>query len=199
TYYAIRGAIIATVAIALRGVLNAVSAQKAPEGGAASEQEPYYDAVHVLGHSLGSTIAMDVLILLRQLIEENSLADRQWERIRSFTTFGTALEKTRFFFDVRHPSLNAAQDQWQDDVYGRFFTKELTALNGSTNAEGIYWSNHWYFRDVVSNAIVSYRSDCPVGSFQFVNAPRPICENFQIPHQGFLFAWVHSDYLGDPL
>lgn len=198
-YYVVRGAIIAAVTIALKGVLNAVSTPQAPAGKTDPEQEPYYDAVHVLGHSLGSTIAMDVLILLRQLIEENSLADRQWKRIRSFTTFGSALEKTRFFFDVRQPNLNAAQDQWQGDVYGRFFTKELTALDAPTNADGIYWSNLWYFRDVVSNAIVSYQSDCNVGSFQFVSARRAICQDYQLPHKRFLFAWVHSDYLGDPL
>jgi hypothetical protein len=198
-YYVVRGAIIAAVTIALKGVLNAVSTPQAPAGKTDPEQEPYYDAVHVLGHSLGSTIAMDVLILLRQLIEENSLADRQWKRIRSFTTFGSALEKTRFFFDVRQPNLNAAQDQWQDDVYGRFFTSALTALDTPTNADGIYWSNLWYFRDVVSNAIVSYQSDCNVGSFQFVSARRAICQDYQLPHKRFLFAWVHSDYLGDPL
>lgn len=198
SYYKVRGEIIATVTSALKGVLNAVAEPGVPEEQPASRQEPYYGAVHILGHSLGSTIGMDALILLRQLIEEGSPADRQWKRIRSFTTFGTALEKTRFFFDVRQPSLNAAQDQWGNDVYGGFFTKELTALNGSTNAEGIYWSNHWYFRDVVSNAIVSYKSDCNVGSFQFKSASRAICENYQIPHRRFLFAWVHSDYLADP-
>ena len=198
-YYIVRGAIIAAVAAALRGVLNAVAEPDVREKQPEAVKAPYYDAVHIVGHSLGSTIAMDTLILLRQLIEEGSLADRQWKRIRSITTFGTALEKTRFFFDVRQPSLNAAQDQWANDVYGRFFTKDLTALNGSTNANGIYWSNHWYFRDVVSNAIVSYQSDCGVGDFRFGSSPRAICENHQIPHKRFLFAWVHSDYLADPL
>ena len=42
--------------------------------------------------------------------------------MRSLTTFGTALEKTRFLLDVRNPTVSAAQQQWQNDSYGRFFT-----------------------------------------------------------------------------
>jgi hypothetical protein len=193
TFHAVRQEIISKVAAALDGVLSAVTDAAAPK------LDAYYDAVHILGHSLGSTIGMDVLIRLRQMVNENSIAAAQWHRIRSFTTFGTSLEKTRFFFDVRQPSLNAAQDQWEGDVYGRFFTNNPSALGGNLNGQGIYWSNHWYFRDIVSNEIISYRSDSTIGGFNWYgNEPRAICKNFQIPHNRFFFAWVHSDYLSDP-
>jgi hypothetical protein len=99
---------------------------------------------------------------------------------------------------VRQPSLNASQDQWEGDVYGRFFTDRFPALDGDLNDRGIYWSNHWYFRDIVSNEIVSYQSDSAVGNFSWMgHAPRKICKNFQIPHDRWPFAWVHSDYLAD--
>jgi hypothetical protein len=193
-FYTIREEIIGSVAGALNGVLCAVTDEKAVA------LEPYYDAIHVFGHSLGSTVGMDVLIRLRQMIDEGSIADGQWDKIRSFTTFGTALEKTRFFFDVRQPTLSAAQDQWDNDVYGRFFTKEFQALDGASNDRGIYWSNHWYFRDIVSNCIVSYQSEARVGRFNWAgNAQDEICHNFPIPHKRWLFAWVHSDYLADAL
>ncbi|MGA8795796.1 MAG: hypothetical protein WB526_01855 [Candidatus Cybelea sp.] len=191
-FYAIRQQIISSVASALNGVLSAVVDEKT------AVLEPYYDAVHIFGHSLGSTVGMDVLIRLRQMLNEKSIAAAQWNKIRSFTTFGTSLEKTRFFFDVRQPSLNASQDQWEGDVYGRFFTDKFPALDGDLNDRGIYWSNHWYFRDIVSNEIVSYKSDSSVGNFSWMgNAPRKICKNFQIPHDRWPFAWVHSDYLAD--
>jgi hypothetical protein len=192
-FYTIRQQIISNVAGALHGVLSAVVNLDA------EKLEPYYDSVHVFGHSLGSTVGMDVLIRLRQMVSENAIAPGQWTKIRSFTTFGTSLEKTRFFFDVRQPTLDAAQDQWEDDVYGHFFSDDLHVLRGIDNAHGIYWSNHWYFHDIVSNEIVSYKSDSSVGRFTWSTAPpRCICNNFEIPHKRAWFAWVHSDYLADP-
>ena len=184
SFYAIRQAIIAAVTAAFKGMMN-VGTPLTPHAQAAGEEpEAYYHSIHILGHSLGSTIAMDVMILLRQMMEEKVFPSRHWDRIRSFTTFGTALEKTRFFFDVRQPTLNAAQDQWENDVYGKYFTNQRLTLNSPTNAAGIYWSNYWYLHDIVSNEIVSYQSDCSVGD-QFNwraatgnSTPHPICDNF---------------------
>jgi hypothetical protein len=197
TFYAIRQQIIAAVASSLRGVLSAVVDPTK------SQPEPYYDAIHIFGHSLGSTISMDVLIRLREMIQQGSVARQQWEKIRSFTTFGAALEKTRFFFDVRQPTLNAAQDQWENDVYGRFFTDDPEELKKPPADAGIYWSNHWYFHDIVANAIVSYQSDVAVGTTfrwsQNALATRLICNDFELPHDRPRFSWVHSDYLADPL
>ena len=154
--FSTREQIIQAVGGALAGVLACEDTE--------TTQKPYYDRIHVLGHSLGSTIGLDVLIRLRQMITEGPVAQASWSRIRSFTTFGTALEKTRFFFDIRQPTLNAAQDQWTNDVYGRFFSDNAGVLKKPDNVAGIYWSNYWYFRDVVANEIVSYKSDVEVGA-----------------------------------
>jgi hypothetical protein len=133
------------------------------------------------------------------MIAEESGAAASWKRIRSFTTFGTALEKTRFFFDVRHPTLNAAQDQWENDVYGRFFSDDDRVLKKPDNADGVYWSNYWYFRDVVANEIVSYTSDVKVGAtFRWSGANRFICKNYPLANAAPFWAWVHSDYIADP-
>ncbi|HYK52228.1 MAG TPA: hypothetical protein VEV38_01695 [Candidatus Eremiobacteraceae bacterium] len=194
-YYMIRRSIMQSVADALVGVLRAVGDRSA------AEPAPYYDAVHVFGHSLGSTVGMDVLIALRQLVEQGAVTREQWSRVRSFVTFGTSLEKTRFFFDVRQPTINAAQDQWENDVYGRFFTDNIKALAQPDNTGGIYWTNLWYFRDIVANEIVSYASDVGVGSsFTWAqNAPaRSICDNHLLNNTKPRTAWIHSDYLGDP-
>jgi hypothetical protein len=193
-FFAIRQQIIGAVAAALRGVLSAVVNATEPK------PKPYYDSIHIFGHSLGSTISMDVLILLRQMLKEGSVAKEQWNNIRSLTTFGAALEKTRFFFDVRQPTLNAAQDQWENDVYGQYFTDQMSALQEPDNSDGIYWLNCWYFRDIVANEIVSYTSDSAVGgNFKWSTSPRRICDDFMLQHDKPRFAWVHSDYLADPL
>lgn len=199
-FYAIREQIIGAVGNALLGPLNALEPSRCGEAGAPG---PLYRAIHVAGHSLGSTVALDVLIRVRQLVEEGAVGAADWGRIRSFTTFGTALEKTRFFFDVRTPTVSAAQQQWQNDVYGRFFTCEPAVLAEPDNTHGIYWSNHWYERDVVANGIVSYTSDVPAdGSFAAWRAApgaHAICDDNLIPHDRPLYAFVHGDYLGDPL
>lgn len=190
TYYAIRREIVQAVSDALTGVMVASD----PDTGT-----PFYGSIHIFGHSLGSTIAMDALIQVRQMIEENTLKNAGWERILSFTTFGTALEKTKFFFDVRQPTISAAQDQWANDVYGRFFTDKISVLSQRQNTNGIYWNNLWYSRDIVANEIVSYQSDVPAGSpFIYLSANRAICDNHHLTHTPApLWAWVHSDYLGD--
>ena len=142
------------------------------------------------------------LIRLRQLLQEETIAERQWRRVRSLITFGAALEKTRFFFDVRHPTISAAQDQWENDVYGEYFTKDQTVMRDPDNSRGIYWTNLWYLRDIVANEIVSFQSDVlPGQSFDWTAATRPreICRNHLLPHSRPRFAWVHSDYLADPL
>ncbi len=190
--YSVREQIIQSVAGALLGVLSAANAEPGTSG-------PYYDRIHVLGHSLGSSIGLDVLIRLRQMVAEGAIAEANWNRVRSFTTFGTALEKTRFFFDVRHPTLNAAQDQWENDVYGRFFSNEDRVLKEPDNAGGVYWSNYWYFRDVVANEILSYTSDVKVGAtFQWSSAQRFICKNYPLANAAPFWVWIHSDYIADP-
>lgn len=199
-FYAIRGQIIDAVTKALLGALNAVDTTRLD---AQSRAQPMYEKVHLAGHSLGTTVGLDVLIRLRQLAYEGGVDEDAWCRIRSFTTFGTALEKTRFFFDARNPTVNAAAMQWQNDVYGRYFTLDRAVLHGPDNRAGIFWSNHWYFRDVVANRIVSYQSDVHVGepfhTWHAAPHAHPICEDNEIAHPRPPWAFVHGDYLGDAL
>ena len=199
SFYAVRSQIIDAVTKAVLGALTAVG----PKIADGDDDAPLYEKIHVAGHSLGTTVGLDVLIRLRQLVEEGSVDEADWLRIRSFTTFGTALEKTRFLLDVRNPTVSAAQMQWQNDSYGRFFTDHRSTLARGDNERGIFWSNHWYFHDIVANEIVSYKSDVEPGeSFaSWAAAPHEhdICENNAIAHPKPPWAFVHGDYLGDPL
>jgi hypothetical protein len=200
-FYAIRGQIVDAVTKALMGALSAIDVTRVvPDD---SGPAPLYAKVHVAGHSLGTTVALDVLIRIRQLFFEHAVPESSWGRIRSFTTFGTALEKTRFFLDVRNATLSAAQQQWQNDVYGQYFTLDRNTLAAPDNANGIFWSNHWYARDIVANRIVSYESDvnpgAPLHSYLTATGAHPICEDNRIPHPKPPWAFVHGDYIGDAL
>ncbi|HEY0381436.1 MAG TPA: hypothetical protein VGC72_04500 [Candidatus Elarobacter sp.] len=199
SFYAVRSQIIDAVSKALLGALTAV----VPKIPGVDADAPLYEKVHVAGHSLGTTVGLDVLIRLRQLVEEGSVDEEDWLRIRSFTTFGTALEKTRFLLDVRNPTVSAAQQQWQNDSYGRFFTDHRSTLADPDNKNGIFWSNHWYSHDIVANEIVTYKSDVEAGesfaSWTAAKHEHEICENNLIAHPKPFWAFVHSDYIGDSL
>jgi len=118
-----------------------------------------YERVIIMAHSLGSTIAMDALIRLQQLLEQEAYDPDDMNRIRAFITFGTALEKTKFFFDKTNPTPSQSMNQWRNDVYGALFTADADELDEPNGDDvGIYWANYWYFVDPVSDRIESYRS-----------------------------------------
>jgi hypothetical protein len=167
----------------------------------------YYDAVFVAGHSLGSTIVLDALINVHELVEEQGVDESAWRRLRGLITFGTSLEKTKFFFDARSPSFSAGVQQWRDGVYGHLFTDNPGVLRASNDLPkhpvGIYWANYWYFHDIVANEIASYRSPVAPGGRITLAAPvggTLVCRNVNLVSALFRplwHIWVHGDYLGD--
>ncbi len=164
--------------------------------------QPYYDKIFVAAHSLGSTIALDALMNIHELVEEQGMSETLWRRLRGLITFGTSLEKTRFFFDVRNPSYSASVQRWRDDVYGHLFTKNKSVLQkANTGHVGIYWANFWYEHDLVANQIVSYRSSVAPGS-RLLSTTTPsthsVCDNVRLGSAFPWRVWVHGDYLGDP-
>ena len=158
--------------------------------GAIDPPLPLYDRVVVAAHSLGSTIGMDALISIHEMCAEGGVLPEQWNRLRAFVTFGSSLEKTRFFFDVKQPTISASADHWRNDVYGRLFTNDFATLSRAVppTSSQIFWANHWYAPDLVANRIESYTD----------RNHRTICENTVLQSKFSLFhPWVHSDYLWD--
>jgi hypothetical protein len=178
-----------------------------------------YDRVYVLAHSLGSTIAMDAIIRFFDLCEQAPELRNAMKRLRGFVTFGSPLEKTKFFFDVNDPSPSLALDQWNSDLYGSLFTPDARELTKSNEeARGIFWLNDWYFLDAVSNKINSYRSFTQAGAglgggstarANALNAAKKVPKNSAVVapvvamnqrgSKGFVFPEVipHSEYLRD--
>lgn len=121
-------------------------------------QERSYDRVVVMGHSLGSVIAMDAIIALHHAHKEGAVPSSSWERLRSLVTYGTALEKARYFFDASMKvTLSSSFLAWRDEIYGPLFSAKREVLDGPPGS-GIHWSNYWYLPDPVANPIESYRS-----------------------------------------
>ncbi len=118
-----------------------------------------YDRVYVFAHSLGSTISLDAIMRIYNLEKEDLLEKECRQRLRGFVTFGTALEKTRYFLDAYGTSLSASLEEWQGDYYGVLFTGDRSALDlPNDRGPGIYWANFWYFNDFIADRIASYRS-----------------------------------------
>jgi hypothetical protein len=124
-----------------------------------------YDRVYVMAHSLGSTISLDAIMRLYDLQHASANAVKpaldpvDWQRLRGFITFGTALEKTKYFFDAWSPTPSQEWEQWSGTAYGGIFTGQSNSLSATNSSSaGVFWLNCWYFSDFISDGIVSYRS-----------------------------------------
>jgi hypothetical protein len=146
-----------------------------------------YDRVYVVAHSLGSTIAMDGILRIFDLSRTEADLAQAFERIRGFVSFGTALEKTKYFFDATRESFSQRYGEWQDDLYGPVFTADRRSLERD-RAHAIFWLNCCYFSDIISDAIASFRS-----VNRLVARNRQRFGNFALWHP-----ITHEDYLFDP-
>jgi hypothetical protein len=203
TFYELREKILELVTERIRQVTSATA-----DGGVP------YDRVIVLAHSLGSTIAMDALMRLQALREQKAYKAEDMNRIRAFVTFGTALEKTKFFFDKTNPTPSQSISQWRNDVYGTMFTPNDNELDHANDDHvGIYWANYWYDVDPVCDPIESYRSFLLPGETR-ADAPkvrralpvppageallgRVVCCNDAGSRPLYRAGIAHTDYLAD--
>ena len=160
---------------------------------------PLYDRVYLVGHSLGSSILMDVIIDLHRLMMEGGLDVPAWTRVRCFVTYGAALEKTHYLLAAGRPVVPQQADEFKADLYARLFSADPNALgarDGDDRKPPMFWTNYWYFTDVVANAIASY------GNARSTADPPPnpslhyTCLNVRLPAPAGK-VWPHSFYLSD--
>lgn len=180
-------------------VEQSVDGERTPAEDGRRKDAGLYDRVYILAHSLGSTIAMDVLIRLHQLVEGGTLPIEDWRRIRGFATFGTALEKSKFFFDMQNPTLSESYDQWRNSVDAHVFSGDCRDLYRAQQTSmdsdriPIFWANYWYEHDIVANEIITYRDAETKSEMD----DRLICQNAKLADRFPRRLWVHSDYLTD--
>lgn len=159
---------------------------------------PLYDRVYLVGHSLGCSILMDVIIEMNRLMMEGGLDEASWSRLRCFVTYGSALEKTHYLLGAARPVVPQQASEFKSDLYARLFSADTAAMaaRGDNPRQPMFWTNYWYFRDVVANAIASY------GTARSATGPPPdpsvhyTCLNVQLPSPASQ-VWPHSFYLSD--
>lgn len=168
---------------------RAVDAIKA----AVTSREDYAEVL-VLGHSLGSVVGLDALRELRRQAGTVLSLD-QFNRLTTFITFGSPLEKTRFFFDRVSPDDGGRWMEFLREIQQTFLQQFPLPLQQAPPgqkpkptglAHRIHWHNFWYFADIIANSLESY-NDFPV---------RDLVQVTQLPQPG-ASPWVHSMYLVD--
>lgn len=160
---------------------------------------PLYDRVYLVGHSLGSSILMDIVIELHRLMMEGGLDEGAWNRLRALVTVGGSLEKTHYLLSCARPMGTRQADEFKADLYSRLFTADPEAMR-TNPARGqrspMFWTNYWYFSDVVANAIASYGK---ARNFDG-EPPEPgvhyTCLNVELKAPSGR-VWAHSYYLDD--
>jgi hypothetical protein len=160
--------------------------------------KPLYDRVYLVGHSLGSSILMDVIIELHRLLMEGGLDESSWNRLRCFVSYGSSLEKTHYLLGCARPVAPQQVSEFKADLYSRLFSADPAALRPANAATRppMFWINYWYFSDVVANAIASY------GRARSVDDPPPepgvhyTSLNARLPSPAGV-VWSHDHYLND--
>jgi len=138
-----------------------------------------YEDVVVLGHSLGSVIGLDAIREVRREAGRTDLTQADFRALKSFVTFGSPLEKTRFFFERLSPD---DPRQW------RGFLREIQQTFAQDADTGrISWTNFWYFPDVVANSLATYNSE---------EMP-DLLESFELSSPWYAFFWAHNQYVVD--
>jgi hypothetical protein len=159
--------------------------------------KPLYDRVYLVGHSLGSSILMDVIIELHRLMMEGGLDAASWTRLRCFVSYGSALEKTHYLLGSARPNAPQQVSEFKADLYARLFSADPAgmALAPSGQRPAMFWTNYWYFSDVVANAIASY-GHARTESDPLEPGVHYTCLNVQLPSPGGV-GWSHSRYISD--
>jgi hypothetical protein len=188
-------------------------------------RETPYDRVIIMAHSLGSTIALDAIMSLYEHREEGSILPGSWNRLRAFITFGSSIEKTRYFTEASEGERHSVSfNKWRDEVYGQIFTPDVAMLHESAGVP-VVWANYWYAEDPIANPICTFRSFLQTGQSiatlevaeseaaaaaaaradprsgrEYAALPALICQNAEGNASMFRSRQinVHGEYLHDP-
>lgn len=144
--YRTRREIIGRARAKLEYILRRVAAEEEQH----HPERPLYDSVIVVGHSLGSAIAYDLLCrMLRPEAGKDSRGAR--ERVTHFITVGSPLDKIWYFFRDRSHSRNPIYQGILAKLKG---TK--TAGDRDSPLASLEWSNLWCLTDVISGGLEEY-------------------------------------------
>jgi len=118
-----------------------------------ADRTPHYDEIVVVGHSLGSVIAYDLLCrVLRE--EKGEVAKDRRKRIKHLYTIGSPLDKVWYFFRDRTHARNP--------IYQGILAK-LKGVKDEGNPDSplaeLEWTNLWCLTDVISGGLEEYGTE----------------------------------------
>ena len=124
--------------------------------------EPRYGRVVLIGHSLGSVIAYDVLNRINNQMNAGLVNKDLAKNIKGLATFGSPLDKVAFFFRTRAKRTQDVRKQMLDQYHG-FRSKALYQSSAGGTADpiliseieslldqGTRWLNFWDEKDPIS-------------------------------------------------
>jgi hypothetical protein len=130
--------------------LECILERPAPEEKSNDQDARYYDEVIVVGHSLGSVIAYDLLCRVLH-------PDAEWEvkqareRVKHLFTIGSPLDKVWYFFRDRS---NADNPVYQGILAKLKGTKDAGIPESPLS--DLEWTNIWCATDVISGNLTEY-------------------------------------------
>jgi hypothetical protein len=109
-----------------------------------------YDSIVVIGHSLGSVIAIDALPVLQQREPD------VFNSIDTIITLGSPLEKVRKYFTPSKSALRVPADQQLVSVVDEKWEKLTDLARAAELVAGRGWLNLWYANDPVANPLTAF-------------------------------------------
>jgi hypothetical protein len=158
-----------------RDTIQPVYALKDPNGGFT------YDAVYLVGHSLGSVIAYDTLNTLLREDATDGEPLRITRRTKLLLTFGSPLDKTAFFF--------ATQKKREGTNVRERLAASVQPLIDNETTRTFPWINVYSPWDIVSGNL-DYYDGCKLPKLNRV------CN--QIDPHAVTFLWAHVEYWHNP-
>ena len=142
----VRAKIIGEAQCKLETILKRTNAQTTGSG----DDVPYYDDVIIIGHSLGSVIAYDVLCRVLRHEGGPPAADAR-RRVTQLYTVGSPLDKIWYFFRDR----SQVDNPLYQGILGKLKGVKASGMTNSPLSD-INWTNIWVFTDIVSGGLGEY-------------------------------------------
>lgn len=129
-----------------------------------------YDQIIILGHSLGSVVAYDVLNRLHVARKPEEPPAVNLERVQGLVTFGSPLDKVAFFFRehvdgeqiIRRQildQLHSFRSRWNDNDPGREHYDIELVFEPHTVLKPVIWMNMYDRKDPISGCLEFYTVD----------------------------------------
>ena len=142
-------------------------------------EEPHYEQIIVVAHSLGTLIAYDALNRINQAMNvQGGIPESQASKLAGLVTFGSPLDKTAFFFREQAADEEYVRRQILAHFHG-FKRHVLPADKGTIDIknpikfhlEKARWLNFYHVEDLVSGSLDAFEVDQNIQSTEEVTGP----------------------------